>query len=73
MALIRSPAAGLKRPQKDMEVEDEEEEEEEQETMDTEIKVASKAKAKKAAKTKKRATIVEEIHESDQEMLEEAV
>lgn len=79
MALIRSPAAGLKRPAKDMELDDEEGEEEEiqdttldaEETeIDTSINLKSKGgKAKSSAKMKKQKTvrIVEEA-ESDQEM-----
>ncbi len=76
LALIRSPAAGLKR-QRDMEVEEEEEEEEKEEepAMETDVKIATSAKKAKSAKKRSRkvARVVEEIHESDQEMLEEEV
>ena len=79
LALIRSPAAGLKRPAKDMEMEDEEdiEEKENNDTasdikesieLDTSINLKTKqGKAKSSMKTKKKAKIIEEF-ESDQEM-----
>merc|ERR1712141_225626 len=81
LALIRSPAAGLKRPAKDMEIEDEEDIEEEgfgdtttdistQDSieLDTSINIKSKGgKSKSSLKTKKKAKIIEEV-ESDQEM-----
>ncbi len=70
LALIRSPAAGLKRPQKDMEVEEEDVEEMESVAVgDTDVKAVSSAKkAKRAKAAKKTVRVVEEIHESDQEM-----
>ena len=71
LALIRSPAAGLKRPQKEMEVEEEDAEEEMESVAvgDTDVKAVSSAKkAKRAKAAKKTVRVVEEIHESDQEM-----
>lgn len=81
MALIRSPAAGLKRPAKDMDVEEDEdiEDEEANDTsyntnntegieLDTSINLKAKGgKTKSATKAKKKAKIIEEV-ESDQEM-----
>lgn len=79
LALIRSPAAGLKRSVKDMELEDEEDQDEDiQDTthdeevkeVDTSINLKSKGgKTKSSARLKKQKTvrIVEEA-ESDQEM-----
>jgi len=66
MALIRSPAAGLKRPAKEMEVDGEEMVEE---ALDTVLRVAESARKKIAAKKmRSKAKVVEEVHESDQEM-----
>lgn len=68
MALIRSPAAGMKRASKAMEEDVEEQEtmeEEEITELDTSIKMSKKKKSKAS-----RARIVEEIHEDDQQMLE---
>ena len=78
LALIRSPAAGLKRPAKDMEIEDDEDIEEGDTTsdintkesieLDTSINLKTKGgKVKSSMKTKKKAKIIEEF-ESDQEM-----
>lgn len=81
LALIRSPAAGLKRPAKDMEIEEDGdiEEEEINDTtldvnnkesieLDTSINLKTKGgKSKASMKTKKKAKIIEEV-ESDQEM-----
>ena len=81
LALIRSPAAGLKRPAKDMEIEDDKDIEEEENInttvdinntesieLDTSINLKTKGgKAKSSMKTKKKAKIIEEF-ESDQEM-----
>ena len=75
MALIRSPAAGLKRPAKDMEVEEEDvpEDEELEDTkesieLDTSINLKTKGgKLKSSMKAKKKVKIIEE-DESDQEM-----
>ena len=80
LALIKSPAAGLKRPAKDMEVEDDddfedeeessiiEEKESDQEMVDTSINTKPKG-GKAKSKTKKKIKIIEEV-ESDQEMEE---
>ena len=85
LALIKSPAAGLKRPAKDMEIEDDDEEEEEgffpspkesdQESethlgLDTSINLKDKG-GKTKNRTKKKTRIIEEV-ESDQEMPTEA-
>ena len=72
LALIRSPAAGMKRPSKLMEVDQEEEAElEEQEELDTSISIGNKAVAKVLAKRKNKARIVEEMpEENDREMME---
>ena len=81
LALIRSPAAGLKRPAKDMDIEEDEDQEEDEidDTttnntdeieLDTSINIKAKGgKAKSSTKLKKQKTvkIVEEV-ESDQEM-----
>ena len=78
LTLIRSPAAGLKRPAKDMEIEDDEDIEEEHTIsdsntkesieLDTSINLKAKGgKVKSSMKTKKKAKIIEEF-ESDQEM-----
>ena len=81
IALIRSPAAGLKRAAKDMEIEEDKdiEDEEANDTsydtnnteaidLDTSINLKTKGgKTKSATKAKKRTKIIEEV-ESDQEM-----
>ena len=74
IALIKSPAAGLRRAAKAMDteeaVEEDEEVEMEAEDMDTSIQIASKA-GKKAAKAKraKSQRIVEEIHEGEEPIM----
>ena len=80
LALIRSPAAGLKRPAKDMDIEDDENQEEEEldDTtttnneqgieLDTSINLKTKGgKGKIKSKKQKTVRVVEEV-ESDQEM-----
>lgn len=70
IALIRSPAAGLKRPAKDMEVDEEETEAVMETSMD--LDTTTKHSAKRSSKKKRieRARIVEEVQEeSDNEML----
>jgi large subunit ribosomal protein L24e len=63
LALIRSPAAGMKRPAKEMQVDEVEEAE-----LDTSVKLAAVATPRMA--TRARARIVEEVQESDHEMEE---
>jgi len=71
LALIKSPAAGMKRAAKEMDIDEEPLEGEDNENMevDTSIQLSSgkKAKAKKT-KTKAKVRVIEEIHDSDQEM-----
>ncbi|TRY67680.1 hypothetical protein TCAL_02943 [Tigriopus californicus] len=77
LALIRSPAAGLKRPARDMDVEEEEEEDKKpivgvaamEDDLDTSITISATKKVKKLAPKRQRAKI-EEIRDSDQEMEE---
>ena len=67
LPLIKSPAAGLKRPARDMEVEEDEEEEEED--LDTSLNVKDLKSKSKSSPRKKVAKIVTEI-EADAEMEE---
>ena len=79
LALIKSPAAGLKRPAKDMEIEDDdqledeeespiiEEKESDQEGLDTSIIINPKG-VKAKSKTKKKAKIIEEVESDDEGM-----
>lgn len=71
LALIKSPAAGMKRPAKEMDIDEEPLEDDDDQNMevDTSIQLSSgkKAKAKKT-KTKAKVRVIEEIHDSDQEM-----
>ena len=79
LALIKSPAAGLKRPAKDMEIEEDDESENEEiidiptgtfdkESIDLDTTIdITPGKAKPSHKTKKKTKIIEEA-ESDQEM-----
>ena len=72
LALIRSPAAGLKRPAKEMEIEnDGEDMEDEPAAAATELDTSIKLSSKKKSKVRTRARIVEEVLEdSDREMEE---
>ena len=62
--LIRSPAAGMKRPAKEMETDDHDLQEEANTLVDTSISISEKAKVKKRSK------VVEVIEEDDAEMEE---
>ena len=62
--LIRSPAAGLKRPARDMETDDLEEPAAGLTELDTSISISEKVKSKKRSK------VVEVIEEDDAEMEE---
>ena len=66
LPLIKSPAAGLKRPARDMEVEEDDEEEED---LDTSLNVKDLKSKAKSSPRKKVAKIVTEI-EADAEMEE---
>lgn len=70
LALIKSPAAGMKRAAKDMDVDEEDEEEEETNDLDTSLNVKElkKAEPRRSARHKV-AKIVTEV-EADQEMEE---
>merc|ERR1712110_1339249 len=78
LALIKSPAAGLKRPAKDMEIEEDDESENEKlsniqtgtfdkESIDLDTTIDITPKPVKAKKIKKKTKIIEDV-ESDQEM-----
>ena len=74
IALIKSPAAGLRRAAKEMETDDLEGNDDEEEDnvamedegeLDTSVRLASKAKKKSSKKSRVR--IVEEIHEGEED------
>ena len=73
IALIKSPAAGLRRAAKEMETDDLEGNDDEEDNvamedegeLDTSVRLASKAKKKSSKKSRVR--IVEEIHEGEEE------
>ena len=78
LALIKSPAAGLKRPAKDMEIEEDDESKNEElsniptgtfdkESIDLDTTIDITPKPVKAKKIKKKTKIIEDV-ESDQEM-----